>query len=396
MYEKLTNLIPQILGLEIDASHIRDTVYRFCADRKDELGNDYDEVLNAAGLAFDCDVMSGADVSQLDGKTVVTLLLAANRKWYWCGDECYAQFIANGSIFRWLLRLKEIDDEAIRCTEAQQPNPKSSYIQETVFRFKESTARHKSGELCEQCEYNSVCDRDVSFCAKAIINETICSLAPRETAVTALHYGLIDGERYSLEEIAEKCGIPDKKERIQQIFEKAIRKLSHPGREKTIRPFVSLILFRGTPYGRLLKSIYGKNCEEYAQNECIRLALSEAKEEYQAKQKMAQDELSKQPTLEQIRDSLSADPENGGRSLSEIPLEALHLSVGSFNLYKKSGVNTLEELTQEAENIIRSMKSFNRKPYDEINRVFITLGLDKYCFFIDGIPYDISDRDNLK
>ena len=54
--------------------------------------------------------MSGADVSELDGQAVMALLLGAVRAERFC-DVALLGFFGDGSMRRWLLRLREIDDK---------------------------------------------------------------------------------------------------------------------------------------------------------------------------------------------------------------------------------------------------------------------------------------------
>ena len=54
--------------------------------------------------------MSGTDVSELDGQAVTALLLGAVRAERFC-DGALLGFFEDGSMRRWLLRLREIDDK---------------------------------------------------------------------------------------------------------------------------------------------------------------------------------------------------------------------------------------------------------------------------------------------
>lgn len=55
--------------------------------------------------------MSEADASKLDGQVVMALLLGAVRAERFC-DGALLGFFEDGSIRRWLLRLKEVDETA--------------------------------------------------------------------------------------------------------------------------------------------------------------------------------------------------------------------------------------------------------------------------------------------
>lgn len=67
------------------------------------------------------------------------------------------------------------------------------------------------------------------------INYVISSLSEREAEVIKLYFGL-DGQTLTLEEIGEKFGLT--RERVRQIKEKAIRRLRHTNRTKSLKAFL--------------------------------------------------------------------------------------------------------------------------------------------------------------
>lgn len=67
------------------------------------------------------------------------------------------------------------------------------------------------------------------------INYVISSLSEREAEVVRLYFGL-DGQTLTLEEIGEKFGLT--RERVRQIKEKAIRRLRHTNRTKSLKAFL--------------------------------------------------------------------------------------------------------------------------------------------------------------
>lgn len=70
---------------------------------------DYYSVLQDSGLSYQEPVLAKADVSNLDGRTIIAMMnavLAGER----FSDGAMGRFIANGCIVRWLERLKEIDN----------------------------------------------------------------------------------------------------------------------------------------------------------------------------------------------------------------------------------------------------------------------------------------------
>jgi len=65
-----------------------------------------------------------------------------------------------------------------------------------------------------------------------LLDRSLKMLSPREEMVLKLRFGLEDGEEHGFEEIAEKFGIS--RERVRQIESKALRKMRHPARSRTL------------------------------------------------------------------------------------------------------------------------------------------------------------------
>lgn len=135
MYESLTKYIPSIEKADgygewiIDREHagtmegpkqmpfvvygglaiaVEDAIYDF-VDTHDEMQlTRYNEILEENGISWDIESMTDADVSCLDGKAVMALLLGAVRAERFC-DGALLTFFKNGSILRWLQRLEELD-----------------------------------------------------------------------------------------------------------------------------------------------------------------------------------------------------------------------------------------------------------------------------------------------
>ena len=85
-----------------------DDVYEFNDANKDFGLNRYGEILERNGLEWGTKSMSEADVSQLDAQCVMALIMGAVRAERFC--EALLGFFRDGSIRKWLERLKEIDD----------------------------------------------------------------------------------------------------------------------------------------------------------------------------------------------------------------------------------------------------------------------------------------------
>jgi RNA polymerase primary sigma factor len=61
------------------------------------------------------------------------------------------------------------------------------------------------------------------------------SLTPREEKVLKMRFGVGGGSEHTLEEVGQSFTVT--RERIRQIESKALRKLRHPSRSKSLRVF---------------------------------------------------------------------------------------------------------------------------------------------------------------
>ena len=71
--------------------------------------NHYGQILEENGLQWSKDSMCGAIVEDLDARCICALLVGAVRAERFC-DGALMAFFKDGSITRWLQRLKEIDE----------------------------------------------------------------------------------------------------------------------------------------------------------------------------------------------------------------------------------------------------------------------------------------------
>ena len=71
---------------------------------------------------------------------------------------------------------------------------------------------------------------------KEQLNKVLHTLTPREEQVLKLRFGLLDGKTRTLEEVGKEFDIT--RERIRQIEAKALRKLRHPSRSKSLRDYL--------------------------------------------------------------------------------------------------------------------------------------------------------------
>jgi RNA polymerase primary sigma factor len=87
-------------------------------------------------------------------------------------------------------------------------------------------------------------DRGVVSPSEAVINinlqeqteSVLKTLTPREEQVIKMRFGLGDGSEHTLEEVGQRFSVT--RERIRQIEAKALRKLRHPSRSRTLMAFL--------------------------------------------------------------------------------------------------------------------------------------------------------------
>ena len=136
MYEPLTELMPELSegeygNLIVDreskgtiddpirmpfmeyspaVNKLEKAIYAFVKEHPEYELTKYEEILKANGLEWSSRSMGAADVSQADGKIVMALLVGGLRAERF-SEGTFLRFCEDGSVIRWLKRLKEIDDE---------------------------------------------------------------------------------------------------------------------------------------------------------------------------------------------------------------------------------------------------------------------------------------------
>ena len=87
---------------------VEQAIYDFVDEHPEYELTHYHDILERNGLEWGSQAMSGADVSELDGQAVMALLLGDVRAERFCNGALLG-FFEDGSMRRWLLRLKGID-----------------------------------------------------------------------------------------------------------------------------------------------------------------------------------------------------------------------------------------------------------------------------------------------
>ena len=103
--------MPFVNYSEMVHNFIKD-VYDFEEKNKDFELTRYGEILEKNGLKWGSKSMNEADVSSLDGQCIMALIMGAVRAERFC-DGALLGFFKDGSIKKWLERLKKIDTNNI-------------------------------------------------------------------------------------------------------------------------------------------------------------------------------------------------------------------------------------------------------------------------------------------
>ncbi|OCN05229.1 hypothetical protein A4S06_02265 [Erysipelotrichaceae bacterium MTC7] len=87
---------------------LQQDIYLF-NDEHPEYGlNNYYEILEQSHISWDSESMLDANIDELEGTTIMALLIAAVRSERFC-DGAFLNFLEKGAVYKWLKRLKEID-----------------------------------------------------------------------------------------------------------------------------------------------------------------------------------------------------------------------------------------------------------------------------------------------
>lgn len=87
-----------------------EALYKYCEAHPEFEHTRYAEILKNRGLEWKSQSMAAADVSNMDARGVIALLIGAVRAERFC-DGALLEFFKNGCILRWLERLAAIDNQ---------------------------------------------------------------------------------------------------------------------------------------------------------------------------------------------------------------------------------------------------------------------------------------------
>lgn len=87
----------------------QDDLFDFCEKHPEYEYTKYSETLAANNIEWGTKSMEGADVSTLDAKAIIAMLVGACRAERFC-DGALLGFFESGAITRWLTRLQEIEE----------------------------------------------------------------------------------------------------------------------------------------------------------------------------------------------------------------------------------------------------------------------------------------------
>lgn len=98
------------VGYEKIVIELEQAIYAFVDSHIEMELTKYGEILEQNGIEWETESMKNADVTRLDGGTVMALLVGALRADRFC-EGALLSFLKSGTMLRWLERLKEIDEK---------------------------------------------------------------------------------------------------------------------------------------------------------------------------------------------------------------------------------------------------------------------------------------------
>lgn len=117
MYGLLTSFLPRMQdtdpeGLDPLERGFEMAVYKFIEAHEEMRLTRYDEILADNGISLVDETWEKADINDLDGQTVMALIVAAVRTERFC-EGTLASLFKRGYIQKWVQRLHDIDQDTI-------------------------------------------------------------------------------------------------------------------------------------------------------------------------------------------------------------------------------------------------------------------------------------------
>ncbi|MCA9302331.1 RNA polymerase sigma factor RpoD [Candidatus Nomurabacteria bacterium] len=127
---------------------------------------------------------------------------------------------------------KEMEIDVEKAREIVKIMQDTASLEKAVGREEDSSLK----DFIEDTSIASPFDSASHVLLKDHIDEVLETLNPREKKVLELRFGLRDGRNRTLEEVGKEFGVT--RERIRQIEAKALRKLRHPSRSKSLKDYL--------------------------------------------------------------------------------------------------------------------------------------------------------------
>jgi hypothetical protein len=171
---------------------------------------------------------------------------------------------------------------------------------------------------------------------RKVVQDVLSTFPRQESLIVENRYLFLD-RKQTLEELGKVLRVT--RERVRQIEQGAIKKLSHPTRQKIIREGLSKLIFKGTTVTD--SSLTGKI-----------------------------DKL--QIELNQLKQKLTG---GSPQEISNLPIAEVELSVRASNCLRDANIKTIGELANKRESDLLSFKNLGKKTLWELREILHSFGL---------------------
>ena len=215
--------------------------------------------------------------------------------------------------------------------------------------------REVQQEIIENVKYGALA---ITPQKAGLIDEVLKTLSQVEQEILQLRFGLLGEKVKTFREMGTRFGCSQ--ERIRQIEAKALRKLRHPNRTKTLKVVYDLVT--------------DTEVESYVAE------MKEQEDRQQWKQRLYP-EVEEEVLRRAAMNSLLNSEMKALRHQQQLtyydarPVEELELSVRSANCLENAGIRTIGELRQRSEAELLITKNFGRRSLKEIREVLGGIGM---------------------